>query len=214
MENISVDFLDGRVFNLLTLMLTVFGLLLALVSVYLARKALFPPKRQVAYLLESASPFTSRAVHFQVSYNGVALHRPYVAVLRLENTGRHAVSSEHYDQGRPIELDLGAQIVDVTSFECDPPGYEAGSYHVIGQKISFGPELINRGQCISFTVVTDGRPQLVLRHHLIDTKIREGGGSRRFSAAQQQLLVAVAVSVIGALATALASALGDSLLNK
>lgn len=195
----SVDLLDGRGFNLTTLVLAVIAILLAVVSVYYARRALFPPKRRLSYCVESSSPLVQGAGHLagaiEVSREGVPLSDPHVVVLWLKNTGRHAIASEHFDQGRPVELDLSAQIVDLVT----AGGSAQASCAVHGAVIAYGPELLSKGQKVTFTALVDGAPDFSLRQHLIDVEVKAAPDPERMAP------VSTAASTMAAAASFLAA---------
>ncbi|MFI9346231.1 hypothetical protein ACIG0D_33965 [Streptomyces sp. NPDC052773] len=65
-----------------------------------------------------------------MSYEGQMLRNPHVVKLRLRNAGRHAVASDHYDQGRPIRFDLGRPVILLDSSA-------PGAFSVEGSRVSY-----------------------------------------------------------------------------
>lgn len=174
----AVEILDGKGFNVLTIVLAVLALALGGVSVYYARRALFPPKRRLSYALESASPLVdqsglqSGSMTIEVLCNGVPLADPHLAVVRLKNSGRHAIASEQFDQQRALEIDLNASVVELLSAEADQHGTVIGACAVSGETISFGPELIRKGEEIILTALVEGAPTLDVRDHFVDVQLK------------------------------------------
>lgn len=136
------------------------------VSVYYARRALFPPRRRLSYALESASPLVdqsglqSGSMTIEVLVNGVPLADPHLAVVRLKNSGRHAIASEQFDQQRALEIDLNASVVELLSAEADQHGTVIGACAVSGATISFGPEVIKKGKRSSSPPLSKVRQRL------------------------------------------------------
>jgi hypothetical protein len=195
--HLSVDLLDGRGFNFLTITIAVIALISGTIGVIYARRALFPPKREIAYSLESSAPLINDASNLQngisVIHNGTTLRNPYVTTLKIRNSGRHAVASEHYDQGRPLTLDLGKPIMDLTSSA-------SGSYGTQGTSITYGPELLPSGHSLKFTALTEGKPTLTIRHYFIDTKVIDEARKRvRPSYVDLTSILAALMGVISAL---------------
>lgn len=171
----AVDVLDGRAFNLVTLILAVAAILLTIAGLYYARRALFPPKRRLSYYQESSSPLVNAAGALpgtiQVTRNGVALSDPHLVVIWIKNTGRHAIASDLFDQGRPLEVDLHAPIVELAAADEDGAALATG-YAALGTKITYGPELIPSGRKITFTALVDGDPSVSLHDYFIDVQVK------------------------------------------
>ncbi|WP_405762509.1 hypothetical protein [Streptomyces sp. NBC_00045] len=178
---IAVDLLDGKGFNLATLILAGLALLMGVLAVYYGRKALFPPKRQLTYQLERSSPILDQSGLdpsndvIEVTRNGVPLVDPHLAVVWVRNTGRHAIASEQFDRGRPLELDLQTPIVELLTAEAAGARSLVGACSVSGKSVLFGPELIKRGQTVTVTVLTEGSADLVVREHFIDVRLSNAG---------------------------------------
>lgn len=176
----AVDLLEGKGFNLATLVLATLALVMGAFGVYYGRKALFPPKRQLTYLMERSSPIVDRSVldpgssAIEVRRNGVPLVDPHLIVVWVKNTGRHAIASEQFDQGRPLELDLHVPIVELLTAESGEAQPVVDACAVSGKSVLFGPELIKKGQIVTFTVLAEGSADLVVREHFIDVRMKVG----------------------------------------
>jgi hypothetical protein len=172
--------LQGVGFNVLTISVAVAALLVSGAGAYYARRAIFPPARRLVIYIPPASSLiaTSGALpEFSVSYGGKELQRPYVTQVTVSNTGRHAITSEMFDNKRPIELDFHAPIVAVSSSGAVPEEF-ARVRHVESSTILIGPELVQPGASMSFHVVTEGAPKpLQPIHFIVGTEVairREG----------------------------------------
>ncbi|MDX3458738.1 hypothetical protein PV396_43625 [Streptomyces sp. ME02-8801-2C] len=205
--------MDGKGFNVLTVVLAILALALGGVSVYYARRSLFPPKRRLSYELASASPLVDRSglqpgsMTIEVLCNGAPLTDPHLAVVRLRNSGRHAIASEQFDQQRALEIVLNASVVELLSAEAEPGGTVVGACVVSGGTISFGPELITKGQEIILTALVEGAPVLEVRDHFVDVQLRAAIADSQavVAMAAQRLQVAAGAAGLAGLVAALTS---------
>ncbi|MCX5560728.1 hypothetical protein [Streptomyces sp. NBC_00038] len=141
----------------------------------------------------------------EVLCNGVALTDPYVAVVRLKNSGRHAIASEQFDRQRALEIDLNVSIVELLSADAGQHGAVISACAVSGTTISFGPELIRKGQAITLTALVEGAPTLDVRDHFVDVQLKRAGvGGAPMAAFADR--VATSTATAGA-ATALVAAI-------
>jgi hypothetical protein len=171
---LAANLFEGKSFNGLTLAVAVLALLVAVVGAYYARGALFPPKRRltinipppVRLLAHAATQVTD----LQVSRDGRVLPDPYVVTLEIRNTGRHAIGSDQYDQGRPIEFDLESPVEAVLT---PTESTATATLAVKGSCVRYGPDLIRRKQKIVIQVLTSGRPSSEYHpvQYLIDTEV-------------------------------------------
>ncbi|MGP4002496.1 hypothetical protein [Streptomyces sp. 8N706] len=175
------------------------------IGIYYMREAILPPKRQLSYRVHSRDPLinpnsisSGRTV---VTHNGVIMQNPHVLVVSLTNTGRHAVASDYFDQGRPLTFELSTPVLDVTSVT----GRTLAILAPQGNTISFGPELIKKGQTVTFTALTEGEPRLAVRDNIVDAKVIDEAARvvqcRKFGVliGVAFLAAAVAVAAIGLL---------------
>ncbi|MFC7906308.1 hypothetical protein ACWEQW_08640 [Streptomyces nigra] len=142
----------------------------------------------------------------EVLCNGVALTDPYVAVVRLKNSGRHAIASEQFDRQRALEIDLNVSIVELLSADAGQHGAIISACAVSGTTISFGPELIRKGQAITLTALVEGAPTLDVRDHFVDVQLKRASVGGAPMAAAFADRVATSAATAGA-TTALAAAI-------
>lgn len=209
----AVEVLDGKGFNVVTIALAVVALILGGISTYYARKALFPPKRQLSYLLGSATALVNQAGlqagggAIEVRRNGVLLTDPYLVVVEIKNSGRHAIASEQFDRGRPLELDLNVPIVELMGANAGEHGSVMDACAASATFVSFGPELIRRSQKVIFTVLTEGCPDLEVRDYFVDVKMRKAGTDGPRTRLMRFIVEAAATGSGAAAAAALARVL-------
>jgi hypothetical protein len=188
MSTLTVELLDGRGYNGVTLFLAIAALISTVVAVYFAREALFPPSRRLVVRVlypvrlphrdaggDSAEDVsgvegTARADCVEVPRNGEPAPDRHVVTVLLRNTGRHAISTAQFDQNRPITVDIRATIKEVLS----PAGPSVQTtVKADGTTLKFGPDLIRQKQEISIQVITWGRPdpEFTVSEHLVDTRV-------------------------------------------
>ncbi|MFF0659261.1 hypothetical protein [Micromonospora tulbaghiae] len=197
----ALDLFEGKGFNGATLTVAVLALLVAGVAAYFAREALFPPKRRITiHVLTPVRLLNGARVGLEdveVSRRGRILPNPHVITVLIRNTGRHAVASEQFDQGRPLTVDLQAPIEALLN----PAGGQAPSGVVVdGTTVCFGPELIRRKQEIPIQVLTSewSNPEITLTEHLVDTEVRvQLGGFDQPRASRPIDVLATAAASVG-----------------
>ncbi|WP_349880833.1 hypothetical protein ABIH81_14960 [Micromonospora sp. HUAS YX12] len=211
----ALDIFEGKGFNGATLAVAVLALLVAGVAAYFAREALFPPKRRITiHVLTPVRLLTGARVGLEdveVSRRGRVLPDPHVITILIRNTGRHAVASEQFDQGRPLTIDLQSPIEALLN----PAGGQAPSGVVVeGTSVCFGPELVRRKQEIPIQVLASewGDPEITLTEHLVDTECRvQLGGFEQPRVTRRAEAVATASASVGVTVSIIA--LVNDLLN-
>lgn len=95
-----------------------------------------------------------------------------LTMIRLANTGSRAVTSEMYDAGKPVLLDLRAEIREISSYESRPPVVAKPPIEWTSPTvIAIGPGLVAAGQRLDIAVVTAGPPALRIEGSLIDVPL-------------------------------------------
>ena len=101
---------------------------------------------------------------------------PYVTRISILNNGKASVTTENFDQGRPIRINLNARVVDILGIL--PRSIPMTSCRPGESWIDFGPELIRSRYVIGIIVLTDGEPDrpTVDTYHLVgaESEVNEG----------------------------------------
>jgi hypothetical protein len=173
-EILGLNPLTGLTFNALTILIAAIAIVLGALSAYYARRALFPPRRRLAIRFVDPAPLISarpNSKDLAITFRGAAIKDPWVTRVQITNTGRHAISTDHFDAGRPIEIAMGAEILDVLQVVTD--GNRATPRHAIAEKaLQIGPDLIASRQTVELQVLTNGQPGTgVITSYLIDTVV-------------------------------------------
>lgn len=130
------------------------------------------PKRQLKYS-SRITPFLSversSASNLQVTYAGEVVKNPYLISFELWSTGRADIPSARFDNGSPLQFDIGSPIIEVTAVHSDQPAqlYQAGS-----TTIGLQPTLMPRKFRARIDVVVSDTPAITLAHNtLIDVGV-------------------------------------------
>ncbi|MDX3658541.1 hypothetical protein PV646_14640 [Streptomyces sp. ID05-26A] len=161
----AASIFEGTQFNAMSLAVTTVGLLVSIAAAYFALRgprasetALFFRERSVASILSSAS---HEMTGIAVTRNGETLIQPHIAVVEIENNGRKAVKSDHFDQDRPIVIDLDAPVVEVIRSSYlqgeESVGFKSS---IDGTEVRLGPDLLPEKAVLTVQALTAGRPQL------------------------------------------------------
>ena len=130
------------------------------------------PKRQLKYSFR-VTPFLSversSASKLQVTYAGEVVKNPYLISFELWSTGRADVPSARFDNGNPLQFDIGSPIIEVTAVHSDQA---AQLYQADPTTIGLQPTLIPRKFRARIDVVVSDTPTVTLAHNtLIDVGV-------------------------------------------
>jgi hypothetical protein len=151
------------------------ALIVAIIGVLYSRQ--MTAKRELLVLPQAPTPLLHKmkddVARITVLYGERRVTVPYVTVLRLRSTGRNTITTEHFDQNRPLLVDIGASIVDVLKVSST-----RGSFKVetSGTNVVFGPDLLAKKDDVEVHLLTNGEPVLTaeaspVTHYLIDTRV-------------------------------------------
>jgi hypothetical protein len=92
----------------------------------------------------------------------------------LSSRGRRDITRDAFDDGKPVELDIGVPIQRLASVWNSQVAVRVVNAQVKDTCLLVGPGLINRRQDLRFTVITDEKPVgLTCLASLIDVSVRE-----------------------------------------
>jgi hypothetical protein len=94
----------------------------------------------------------------KISYKRRSLGDPYVVVLEIASTGRLAIPSTSFDNGRSLRLSFNADIETILSTEYQPSSATKPVVEAQGNAVEFKPELIARRETVRVSLLTDGNP--------------------------------------------------------
>jgi hypothetical protein len=208
-----VAVLSGGLYNTLMLVLALAALAVAGVGLAYGRRALFPPKRQLAI---TAPPPVSLLSSESAAGAGIVVLRkgddepiisPHVVTLSVENVGKYPIDSDEYDQGRSIDIDLGVQIKTILETSMRSSTEDTFSHRFSGSEFLLGPDLLKSGDGLTVQLLTEGRPELGnlkkrVKHYLKNTKILypQAIAPRRALLQRRFLIGFAALTVLAALA--------------
>lgn len=155
-----------------------------------------PPRfsrKRMVYELELSTPLLHESAHPDSNlivkygnkwYGKRILKDPYIVRIRLSNTGRREIRSGDFDQGTPLQLDVGSKIVALLRVICslnDMPDPKVG---VSERRLNIFPSLIPRHASIHLIVLLDGPcAELTHKSPLIDVSFGQAkvGQRNRFT---------------------------------
>lgn len=115
--------------------------------------------RQLTYSLISSVRLLGGTEEFrgtlQVIRNGAVLSDPHIAHIVLINDGRLDISSDLFDENRPISLNVGAPILELLDVHSRPTTTYPPAVTVSGAELLVGPSLFVRGQRLTLSVLLD-----------------------------------------------------------
>jgi hypothetical protein len=113
-----------------------------------------------------------RKSDIRVTFLGGELDDPHFLRIRLENQSGRDIRSSDFDQGKPLILDVHADIVATLAIE----GIHGGFDFNLAQRnrLELKPTLIKGHQVITIDLLVDGpKPYLTCEDSLIDVTVRE-----------------------------------------
>jgi len=163
------------------LVVAALGVVAGLVGTFLTWKGL-PKKRIYFGLSDVADLLLSEKLNLQ--YERTQLSAPHTVTVVIESDGRNSVQRDDFDNGEPLVLQLGADILEVIRASSSPAHYRVPLAVIEGQSLHIGPSRIGRQQTIFYTLIIDGRPELSCSAPLADVTV-EPLHTRRIRRARQ-----------------------------
>jgi hypothetical protein len=136
-------------------------------------------KKRLTYTLVQTIPLVTATStipkeDLQVLYRGASLAEPRIVALRLSNQGSRDIRSDDFDQGKPLEIEVGAHIVTQLSMKPKPPDTHISGLRFENTKVIVEPSLIRRRQSITLELLVDGHTsKLSVDSPLVDVDIKE-----------------------------------------
>jgi hypothetical protein len=136
------------------------------------------PRRRLYY----GMPATARLLinpagmrsDLELRRRGTPLADPRVLTIELVSHGLKDIPIDAYKDRQPLQLDVGAHIVEVLQVASSPDALAAPNIRVDGTSLKIGPSLIGKRHEITITVLTDGEePSLTCPSPLIGVRIRQ-----------------------------------------
>ena len=207
---LEMDLFGNSLYEILAITVALVALLAAVFGTIYARRALYPARRKLTLSALPPAPLlatnAASGAGIEVTHRGALLNSPHIVTISVENTGRHAIGSDQFDQERPISIDLGAPIKTILNTSTAPDNRMGFKQAVDGSVIHLGPDLLNPGKSIVLQTLTEGAPALDdlesrVRYFLKDTKVDfvHPGGREPAAVLQRTLWLSGAAAVVGIL---------------
>jgi hypothetical protein len=153
----------------------IFGIVTIVVTVLVTRR--FGNRRAVLTWFSEATPLIpslAEASHLEVTYRDIPVRNPVLVTVVLFNSGPLDITSEMFDSGRPIRVDVGGEFYGITRVE----GEAEVVIPEIGAKgeqsaVLIQPRLLKRRQSWSFSAVVSGATEVKIDLPLANTDERK-----------------------------------------
>lgn len=110
----------------------------------------------------------------ELRHRGNLLADPRALTIELVSRGRRDIPSDAYNDRQPLQLDVGAPIVEVLQVTSQPAALPTPKVLADGTVVNIGPSMIGRRHAITIAVLTDGgQPSLTCQSPLIDVQVRQ-----------------------------------------
>ena len=159
-----------------TALATLVAVIIGLATIFLAMRVI--PKRRLSYGIDLVTSLLAAPSHtkgdLELRYKDSVLKSPYVVKVNMTVRGRQDIASEDYDDGRPLNLNLGCQIIELLEIESKPATAPVPPVTYEGTAIHVGPGLLVNRQKVTIAVLVDGgRPTLEIISPLKNVKLRK-----------------------------------------
>jgi hypothetical protein len=158
------------------------------------------PTRRLLYDMPTVTPLLNAGdvTGLKVLRGNVLIEKPQVVEIVLASQGRFDIPTSAFDNKRPLQLDIGATIVEVLKVSTSSGDHGVPVFKTDGTVLKIGPSLIPKHQRISFSLLVDGHdPNLAYRNSpLVDVELLKGPPVTSSAAWARLLLWAVAVPAL------------------
>jgi hypothetical protein len=164
----TADFLGGLNIDV-ALVATVLAAVAAVLGAVAGWRAL---SRRRLHISVTTTPLIATEAHripnMRITLEKRAVDHPFATTIKIANTGQHDVETVHFDQARPVRVDLAVPVIQL--IQAPDRGIRCS---IDGHAVLIGPDLMSRGSVTEIKVVTEGRPALTnISHHLANTRVK------------------------------------------
>ncbi|MEU8243392.1 hypothetical protein AB0C07_34495 [Actinoplanes missouriensis] len=160
--------------DLAGLVADVVSMIVAAAGVWLGyRVATRPPQLRLSYGMPSViSLLPHKVANIEVRSGAEILTSPHVVTIRVACTGRHAITTSHFDNGRPVSVHLAARPIVLLDTRNSRPEFTDISAALAGDTLAVGPGLIQPGQSFEWDILVDGAPGISVKSSLANVRLR------------------------------------------
>jgi hypothetical protein len=139
----------------------VIGVLALLVSIatFILTYVIGVLRRRFIYGMTVSAPMVNRSVarpDLHILWRDQEVANPHVLEIELAYRGRADVQSSDFDKGRPLCLNVGVPIIDLLETVLHPAQEPLPKVEAVGTELRIGPDLLRKGQAMTFVVLADG----------------------------------------------------------
>jgi hypothetical protein len=133
--------------------------LLVAVATFILTYVIGVLRRRFIYGMTVSAPLVNSSVahpELHMLWRDQEVTNPHILEVELAYRGRADVESSDFDKGRPFCLDVGAPIIDLVETVFHPAKAPLPKVEAVGTELRIGPDLLRKGQAMTFVVLADG----------------------------------------------------------
>jgi hypothetical protein len=133
--------------------------LLVAIATFILSYVLGVLRRRFIYGMAVSAPMVNRSAarpDLHILWRDQEVTDPHVLEIELAYRGRADVKSSDFDKGRPFCLDVGVPIIDLLETVPHTAKDLLPKVEAVGTELKIGPDLLRKGQAMTFVVLADG----------------------------------------------------------
>ena len=145
--------------------------LVGVLTIWLTWKLVFSRQRLQFSVLDTALIARDghvRAPDLKISYRGEVVQAPHVVRIQLVARSGRDIPSLAFDNGKPLELDIGTRVVEVLQWSATL----AKVGRSVAGRVEISPQLIRRRAVMTIDLLVDGEPLVQVNSPLIDVDVQ------------------------------------------
>jgi hypothetical protein len=162
------------------------------------------PRQELAWQVRAIIPLLNQRADILadtkviVLVDGEKIVNPTVLEIRIFNPDRRGISSEAFDQRRPLRFEVGVPIVKLLAAESFPAQVEAPKVAIDNAAFAIGPDHIASKQSITVSLLLGGSdPQVTVpKPHLVNVDVHERPNNGEPVFSTRVLLVGTATALV------------------
>jgi hypothetical protein len=149
-------------------------LIVGLLSTWYASR--LAPKRRLWYRMADPVPLLvpdELPEGLEIRRGNQTLTDPCLVEVVLISNGRQAITTDMFNQGRPILANLGVPIVEVLKRKSYPSEQAVPDHRISDTTLEIGPSAFARRQQVTYSLLVEGDPKLDVIGNLPDVDVRQ-----------------------------------------
>jgi hypothetical protein len=168
------------------------AVVIGIATVWATRRGVRRRRILLSYEASPLLPSGNKGGLLAVTFRDIPAENPYLVTVRIRNLGPTDLTTAHFDQGKPLRVDLQCQMLGVTRTSL--PGSTISRAVGAEAVLELAPCLLRVDDEWVVEAVVDGKPDCDLSSPLIDTDVISGPSALEQAA---RILSSVIISVGG-----------------